>query len=245
MGSHLDADPPHGRAGLPDLAQPQDDAADEAAADQARVLRVDRLGRRRRLRRGQARAARGRRVPARPRPLQEARRERAARASCCTARPAPARRCSRRRSPRSPARTSSASPRARSSRCSPASAPRGSGACSRSRRSTLRRSSSSTRSTPSACKRGFDISREKDQTLNQLLVEMDGFADRRDVIVIAASNRIDGLDPALLRPGRFDRQVLVSPPDLEGREADPEGAQPQDAGRRRRPRAWSRATRPG
>ncbi len=68
-------------------------------------------------------------------------------------------------------------------------------------------------------KRGFDISREKDQTLNQLLVEMDGFADRSDVIVIAASNRIDGLDPALLRPGRFDRQVLVSPPDLEGREA--------------------------
>ncbi len=68
-------------------------------------------------------------------------------------------------------------------------------------------------------KRGFDISREKDQTLNQLLVEMDGFADRSDVIVIAASNRIDGLDPALLRPGRFDRQVLVSPPDLDGREA--------------------------
>ena len=67
-------------------------------------------------------------------------------------------------------------------------------------------------------KRGFDISREKDQTLNQLLVEMDGFADRRDVIVIAASNRVDGLDPALLRPGRFDRQILVSPPDLEGRE---------------------------
>ncbi len=67
-------------------------------------------------------------------------------------------------------------------------------------------------------KRGFDISREKDQTLNQLLVEMDGFSDRRDVIVIAASNRIDGLDPALLRAGRFDRQILVSPPDLDGRE---------------------------
>src|SRR5688572_21548060 len=47
-------------------------------------------------------------------------------------------------------------------------------------------------------KRGYDISREKDQTLNQLLVEMDGFAGRRDIIVIAASNRIDGLDPALL-----------------------------------------------
>src|SRR4029077_17727731 len=66
--------------------------------------------------------------------------------------------------------------------------------------------------------RGFDISREKDQTLNQLLVEMDGFADRGDLIVIAASNRVEGLDQALLRPGRFDRQVLVSPPDLRGRE---------------------------
>jgi cell division protease FtsH len=67
-------------------------------------------------------------------------------------------------------------------------------------------------------KRGFDLSREKDQTLNQLLVEMDGFEDRGDLVVIAASNRIDGLDPALLRPGRFDRQVLVSAPDLRGRE---------------------------
>ena len=53
--------------------------------------------------------------------------------------------------------------------------------------------------------------------MNQLLVEMDGFEDSGDVVVIAASNRIDGLDPALLRPGRFDRQVLVSPPDLDGR----------------------------
>jgi cell division protease FtsH len=66
-------------------------------------------------------------------------------------------------------------------------------------------------------KRGFDMSREKDQTLNQLLVEMDGFEDSGDLVVIAASNRVDGLDPALLRPGRFDRQVLVSPPDLDGR----------------------------
>ena len=66
--------------------------------------------------------------------------------------------------------------------------------------------------------RGFDLSREKDQTLNQLLVEMDGFQERTDLIVIAASNRVDGLDVALLRPGRFDRQVLVSPPDLKGRE---------------------------
>jgi cell division protease FtsH len=67
-------------------------------------------------------------------------------------------------------------------------------------------------------KRGFDLSREKDLTLNQLLVEMDGFQERTDLIVIAASNRVEGLDEALLRPGRFDRQVLVSPPDLKGRE---------------------------
>ncbi len=66
--------------------------------------------------------------------------------------------------------------------------------------------------------RGFDLSREKDQTLNQLLVEMDGFAERGNLIVIAASNRVEGLDEALMRPGRFDRQVLVSPPDLRGRE---------------------------
>jgi cell division protease FtsH len=67
-------------------------------------------------------------------------------------------------------------------------------------------------------KRGFDLSREKDQTLNQLLVEMDGFYDTGELVVIGASNRVDGLDPALLRPGRFDRQVFVSPPDLDGRE---------------------------
>src|SRR6266516_7415217 len=67
-------------------------------------------------------------------------------------------------------------------------------------------------------KRGMDISREKDQTLNQLLVEMDGFEDNGELVVIAASNRVDSLDAALMRPGRFDRQVLVSPPDLEGRE---------------------------
>jgi cell division protease FtsH len=66
--------------------------------------------------------------------------------------------------------------------------------------------------------RGFDLSREKDQTLNQLLVEMDGFEDSGSLVVIAASNRVEGLDPALLRPGRFDRQILVSPPDLDGRE---------------------------
>src|SRR5438876_54245 len=63
-----------------------------------------------------------------------------------------------------------------------------------------------------------DIAGEKDQTLNQLLVEMDGFTPRDDVVVIAASNLIDKLDKALLRPGRFDRQIFVSPPDVRGRE---------------------------
>jgi cell division protease FtsH len=65
--------------------------------------------------------------------------------------------------------------------------------------------------------RGNDISGEKDQTLNQLLVELDGFGDADNVVVIAASNLLEKLDPALLRPGRFDRQILVTPPDLKGR----------------------------
>jgi cell division protease FtsH len=59
---------------------------------------------------------------------------------------------------------------------------------------------------------------EREQTLNQLLVEMDGFESNEGVILIAATNRPDVLDPALLRPGRFDRQVVVPPPDIRGRE---------------------------
>ena len=60
---------------------------------------------------------------------------------------------------------------------------------------------------------------EREQTLNQLLVEMDGFSANEGVIVLAATNRVDILDPALLRPGRFDRQVYVGLPDIKGREA--------------------------
>jgi cell division protease FtsH len=67
-------------------------------------------------------------------------------------------------------------------------------------------------------RRGMDISGEKDQTLNQLLVEMDGFSSEGRIVVIAASNLLEKLDPALLRPGRFDRQVFVAPPDVKGRE---------------------------
>ncbi len=59
---------------------------------------------------------------------------------------------------------------------------------------------------------------EREQTLNQLLVEMDGFETERGIILIAATNRPDILDPALLRPGRFDRRIVVPPPDVKGRE---------------------------
>src|SRR5881398_1029863 len=70
-----------------------------------------------------------------------------------------------------------------------------------------------------ATRSGHGFNREQDQTLNQLLVELDGFENARQVVVMGASNRIQDLDPALLRPGRFDRSMLVPPPDLSGREA--------------------------
>ena len=60
---------------------------------------------------------------------------------------------------------------------------------------------------------------EREQTLNQLLTEMDGFEGNEGVIVMAATNRSDVLDPALLRPGRFDRRIMVGRPDVKGREA--------------------------
>ena len=93
---------------------------------------------------------------------------------------------------------------------------------------------------------------EREQTLNQLLVEMDGFEMKDNIILIAATNRPDILDPALLRPGRFDRQIVVDRPDRPGRKAILEvhsrgkplgqGHRPRRAGRadaglhRRRPR---------
>ena len=64
---------------------------------------------------------------------------------------------------------------------------------------------------------GSGFNREHDQTLNQLLVELDGFDEAAQIVVMGASNRLQDLDPALLRPGRFDRQVFVSPPDYTGR----------------------------
>src|SRR5215211_136847 len=67
--------------------------------------------------------------------------------------------------------------------------------------------------------RGSDNNSEREQTLNQLLVEMVGFNTSNDLVVIAASNLLEKLDSALLRPGRFDRQIFVSPPDVAGREA--------------------------
>src|SRR3954462_1283843 len=67
--------------------------------------------------------------------------------------------------------------------------------------------------------RGADHNSEREQTLNQLLVEMDGFGTTGALVVIAASNLLEKLDAALLRPGRFDRQIFVSPPDVAGREA--------------------------
>src|ERR671930_95461 len=70
-----------------------------------------------------------------------------------------------------------------------------------------------------AARTGHGFNREQDQTLNQLLVELDGFGTSDRVVVLGASNRLQDLDPALLRPGRFDRQTLVGPPDLAGREA--------------------------
>ena len=116
---------------------------------------------------------------------------------------------------------SSPSPAPTSWRCSSASAPRACATCSSRRRSTrpciifIDEIDAVGRHRGAGLGGGHD---EREQTLNQLLVEMDGFEGNEGIIVIAATNRPDVLDPALLRPGRFDRQVVVPLPDVRGRE---------------------------
>ena len=75
-------------------------------------------------------------------------------------------------------------------------------------------------------------SSEQEQTLNQILTEMDGFSGREGVIVLAATNQPDVLDKALLRPGRFDRRVVVNLPDKQRPRGDPQGPHAQRAARR-------------
>ena len=82
---------------------------------------------------------------------------------------------------------------------------------------------------------------EREQTLNQLLVEMDGFESNDGVIIIAATNRPDVLDPALLRPGRFDRRIVVAAPDVQGPRRHPQG--PHQARCRSAPTSTSRSSR--
>ena len=117
---------------------------------------------------------------------------------------------------------SSPSPVPISWKCSSALAPAVFAICSNKARKTLPASFSSMKSTPVGRHRGAGLGGghdEREQTLNQLLVEMDGFESNEGVILVAATNRPDVLDPALLRPGRFDRRVVVDRPDVRGRES--------------------------
>jgi hypothetical protein len=152
--------------------------------------------------------------------------------------PGPARRCWRARSPARRTPRSSRSPPPSSSRRSSGSAPPASVTCSPRPRRRRRRSSSSTSSTRSAARgrarRGITgANDEREQTLDQILTEMDGFESNEAVVVLGATNRPEILDPALLRPGRFDRRVAVQPPGPAGPDEDPRGPHALDPARRR------------
>ena len=86
-------------------------------------------------------------------------------------------------------------------------------------------------------------SSEQEQTLNQILTEMDGFSSREGIIVLAATNQPDVLDKALLRPGRFDRRVVVQPARQERARGDPQGPHAQRAARERRRPGGARGRR--
>ena len=94
-------------------------------------------------------------------------------------------------------------------------------------------------------RRGIGGHDEREQTLNQILTEMDGFDPNAGVIVLGATNRPEVLDPALLRPGRFDRRVAVQPPGRQGPRADPARAHPLGAAGRRRGPGAPRPDHPG
>ena len=190
-------------------------------------------------RRGRGRARRDRRLPQEPRQVPAARRRRSPRACCSPARRAPARRCWPAPWPARPTCRSSRSRPRSSSRWSSASAPR-----------RVRDLFEQAKKAAPAIifideldaigrKRGggggsLGGHDEREQTLNQILTEMDGFTGSEGVIVLAATNRPEILDPALLRPGRFDRRVTVNPPDQDGPREDPRGPHALGAARRRR-----------
>ena len=211
------------------VAHAEADAARRSRRRSAPSRRVRRhLGRRRRRRRDQGRAARGRRVPLRPEAVQAPGRQGAEGDPPARPARAPARRCWPRPSPTSPGATLPQPVRllvhrdVRRPRRRADPPPVQGGA-----RERPRRSSSSTSSTPSAPHRGSDISGERDQTLNQLLVEMDGFDGRDNVVVMAASNLLEKLDKALLRPGPLRPPGLRAAAGHEGAQADPRGAHPR------------------
>ena len=157
------------------------------------------------------------------------------RASCSTGLRGPARRCSRRPSPTSPARSFySQSASAFVEMFAGLGAARIRKLFEEARKNEPAIVFIDELDAVGTARTGHGFNREQDQTLNQLLVELDGFTNRDQVVVMGASNRLQDLDPALLRPGRFDRQILVSPPDLAGREEILQRPHARQAARRRR-----------